>query len=302
LVSVVMLSYNHKCYINEAIESVLNQSFPDWELIIIDDASTDGSQQLIRDYADDSRVRLIFHESNKGIPASTIEGIDAVRGKYIAFLDSDDVWKFDKLNKQLVVLNKDDDLVVWSEGDIIDENGTVLAEKFTEKHHAQSSKKSGDIFNSLINSNLIFQSSFIIKADNFKKIRLNDGLKYLNDYQYVVDLATKYKYFFINESLAKYRIHSRNTICVDLDCHLSEEIKLRRYFIENFPEKLRSDQIRLNNLLMLKLFIRRIILRSAKFNDLFSQIAEMCPKILWSLIITYKNDFMDRFLSMNSKN
>jgi len=79
LVSVVMLSYNHAHYIKEAINSVLDQSFPDWELIIIDDASTDGSQQIIGTFSDDERLRLIFHENNKGIATSTNEGIDGQR-------------------------------------------------------------------------------------------------------------------------------------------------------------------------------------------------------------------------------
>jgi amicoumacin kinase len=295
VVSVVMLSYNHKCYINEAIKSVINQNFPDWELIIIDDASTDGSQQLIRDYADDSRVRLIFHESNKGISASTNEGIDAARGKYIAFLDSDDVWRFDKLSKQLAILNKDDDLVVWSEGDIIDENGTVLAEKFTEKVQAENRKKSGDIFDSLIESNFIFQSSFIIKADNLKVIRVNEGLKYLNDYQYVVELSTIYKYFFIDESLAKYRIHNRSTAHIDINTYIAEEIKLRRYFIERFSDRLSCDQIRLNKAHILKLIILRKIKGSAQDTERLSQIAEMDLSIFWQVLLIYKKKIIAHF-------
>jgi Ser/Thr protein kinase RdoA (MazF antagonist) len=301
LVSVVMLSYNHQCYINEAIESVLNQSFPDWELIIIDDASTDGSQQVIRNYLDDERLRPIFHESNKGIPASANEGIDAARGKYIAFLDSDDVWKFDKLSKQLDVLNKDEDLVVWSEGDIIDENSTVLVEKFTEIHHAQNKTKSGNIFDSLIDNNFIFQSSFIIKTKNLKGIRLNEGLKYLNDYQQVVELATKYKYYFIPEPLAKYRMHNKNTVRRDANGYITDEIKLRTYFIQNFSEKLSSDLIRLNHARVVELLDARIMGLSAQNTELSSQIAEMRQSILWQLIMIYQNGFVERFLPMNSQ-
>ena len=294
LVSVVMLSYNHERYIKGAINSVLKQSFPDWELIIIDDASTDGSQQIIRNFLDDNRIRLIFHEYNKGIATSTNEGIDAARGKFIAFLDSDDLWQFDKLSKQLSVLDKDEDLVVWSEGNIIDESGTVLEEKFTEKHHAQDKKKSGKIFDSLIDNNFIFQSSFIIKADNLEGIRLREGLKYLNDYMYVVELSMRYNYYFIEKPLASYRIHNKSTVHNDINGYVADEIELRTYFIQNFSDKMSNDLVRLNSLRIVDLLNRRNA-------ELSSQIAEMRQSILWQLITMYQNSFVERFLPVNSK-
>jgi len=216
-------------------------------------------------------------------------------------LDSDDVWQFDKLSKQLAVLNNDEDLVVWSEGDIIDENSTVLAEKFTERHHAQNKKKSGNIFDSLIDNNFIFQSSFIIKTENLKGIRLNDGLKYLNDYLYVVKLATEYKYYFIKEPLAKYRMHNKSTVLRDVNGYIADEIKLRTYFIQNFSEKLSSDLIRLNHARVVELLNSRIIELSSQNTALSSQIAEMRQSILWQLIMIYQNGFVERFLPMNSQ-
>ncbi|MGZ4848872.1 MAG: glycosyltransferase family 2 protein, partial [Halobacteriota archaeon] len=126
-VSVLMKSYNHERFIAEAIESVLRQSFDDFELLIVDDASTDRSHEIIEGYRnEDSRIRTLFHTENLGITPVVNDGIDASKGTFIAQIDSDDVWREDKLQKQMDVLASNENLLVWSEGEIIDRNGRVL--------------------------------------------------------------------------------------------------------------------------------------------------------------------------------
>jgi amicoumacin kinase len=256
LISVIMLSYNHCEYIECAINSVINQSYQDWELIIIDDCSTDGSQQLIKSLSEiDKRIRVIYHEANRGIPASTNEGIDLAAGKFFAFIDSDDMWYPDKLAKQIVLLEADEDLVVWSDGDIIDAKGSLTGQRFVEMHVAQSAKKSGDILESLIERNFIFQSSFIMKKENLNGIRYNEELKYLNDYQCVVDLAKKFNFYFIDESLAKYRVHGRNAHDRDPGGFDSDEIVLRTYFLKNYSDYLTSEVIYSNHARIVSLIL-----------------------------------------------
>ena len=119
-----MTSYNHGRYISEAIESVLCQTFDDIELIIVDDASTDCSQDIIQRYQQtDPRIRSIFHKDNVGISLTTNEGFASANGEYIAYTQSDDIWMPDKLEKQLQVLNKNERLIVWSDATIIDGSG-----------------------------------------------------------------------------------------------------------------------------------------------------------------------------------
>jgi glycosyltransferase involved in cell wall biosynthesis len=295
LVSVIMLSYNHKEYIGHAINSVSNQDFQDWELVVIDDASTDESQQLIKSFSErDERVRAIYHENNRGIAASTNEGIDSARGKFIAFLDSDDVWNSDKLTAQLALLKEDEDLVVWSEGDLINESGSFIGQKFTEIHGARNKKKSGDILQPLIEGNYIFQSSFIMKRENLIGIRFNEGLKYLNDYQFVVELANRYKFKFIDESLAMYRVHSSNATKHDPEGFISDEIKLRTYFIANYSRNVSGEVILSNHTRIVELLNKRIF-------DLENELSEMKRSIVWQLLMHYHNDILDRFLPMSSK-
>lgn len=104
VVSVIMASYNYARYIAYAIESVRSQTYGDWELLVIDDGSADASRSIIKGFADaDARIRLLTHErnSNRGLPETIRVGLGRARGKFIAFLESDDLWKPDCLEKRL---------------------------------------------------------------------------------------------------------------------------------------------------------------------------------------------------------
>ena len=101
-VSIVMPAYNCIRYISWAVESVLEQSYPDWELIIVDDCSQDGSRERIETFsALDSRIRAFRNERNLGVGRSRNRGVELAKGEWIAFLDSDDLWEPEKLSRQL---------------------------------------------------------------------------------------------------------------------------------------------------------------------------------------------------------
>lgn len=242
LVSVIMSSYQYERYIAETIDSVLNQTMRDLELIIVDDGSTDQSPQIIRSYAEkDSRVKPIFITVNHGIAYAMNTGIDAAEGKFIAFISSDDIWVPQKLEVQLKVLENDEDLVVWTEGVIIDAQGKPTGETFTQVHGSERRIKSGDIFNELLKGNFIFGSSRILKRSNLDGIRWNENLKYLNDYQFAVDLAWKYRFYFIPEPLTMYRIHGQNTVTRDLSGHLRDTIPLGRHFLSQYGDVMENQ-------------------------------------------------------------
>lgn len=101
LVSIVMPSYNTAGYIRESLESVLHQSYPYWELIIVDDCSTDNTDEIIKPYLTDSRIRYLKNEKNSGAAVSRNYALREAKGKWIAFLDSDDLWQPEKLEKQI---------------------------------------------------------------------------------------------------------------------------------------------------------------------------------------------------------
>ncbi len=242
LVSVIMPSYQHDRFIAEAIDSVLNQTMGDLELIIVDDGSKDRSQQIIQSYAEkDNRVIPIIGDVNRGIPQTLNVGIDAAKGKFVAFLDADDCWLPKKLEVQLEILENNEDLVVWSEGTIIDANGKSTGMTFTKVHGAEQRTKSGNIFNELLKGNFIFASSRIVKRSNIHTIRFNEDLEYNTDHQFAVDLAWKYHYYFIPEPLSKYRIHSNNTIKRDVTGKFRDHISLGRYFLSKYGDVMENQ-------------------------------------------------------------
>ncbi|MBO6241595.1 MAG: glycosyltransferase family 2 protein [Butyrivibrio sp.] len=108
MVSIVVPVYNAKKYIKDAIDMVCAQTYKDWELILVDDASKDGSADYIDELiaSQGKRIRLIRKEENEGAAAARNTGIDASLGRYIAFLDADDVWKSEKLEKQVAFMEK----------------------------------------------------------------------------------------------------------------------------------------------------------------------------------------------------
>jgi len=211
LVSVIMTVYNREKYISEAIESVLSQTFNDLELVIIDDFSIDRSKEIIKKFKEkDNRIKILFHDENKGIARSSNDGLKMARGKFIAMLDSDDVWEVNKLEKQLKVLEIDENLIIWTDGELINENGKSLGKTFVQSCNASNRKKSGDIFRELLVGNIINKSSLVLKKKNLGNIKFDERFRRYDDHQIVVDLAKKYNYFFINEPLTKIRKHDNN--------------------------------------------------------------------------------------------
>jgi len=125
-VSVVMASYNEEKFIEQAIESLLNQSYSSFEFIIVDDGSDDGTRNIIKSF-DDCRIRMIVNESNKGLPASLNRGIQAATGTYIARMDADDRSLPKRLEKQVNVLNNQPDTqVVGCWINVIDGTGSKI--------------------------------------------------------------------------------------------------------------------------------------------------------------------------------
>jgi len=135
LVSVITPTYNHERHIRACIESVLGQSYTIWEQIIIDDASWDGTAEIIGQYASkDQRIKLISHTENCGITSlgdTYNEALSVSKGRFVAVLEGDDCWPSDKLEKQLELFCDQKIVVTWGAGHIIDGDGKVLG-RFSE--------------------------------------------------------------------------------------------------------------------------------------------------------------------------
>lgn len=127
LVTIITPVYNSSRYIKECVSSVVDQSYLNWELIIVDDCSTDNSKSIVLELSDkDERIRCIFLEKNVGVAEARNSAIRQARGRYIAFLDSDDIWMPNKLEKQIAFMQEKKIAFSFTSYQIISEDGSQL--------------------------------------------------------------------------------------------------------------------------------------------------------------------------------
>lgn len=129
LVSIVVPVYNAERFIDETIQTVLNQTYTNWELILIDDKSTDDSVKLIMPYLKDKRISLLKNKVNSGAAISRNKGVDATKGRYIAFLDADDLWHPEKLGRQVAFMQRQNCAFSFTGYEFADENGKPNGKK-----------------------------------------------------------------------------------------------------------------------------------------------------------------------------
>jgi glycosyltransferase involved in cell wall biosynthesis len=202
-VSIIIPTYNRAEFLHTAIASILNQTFQDFEVIIVDDASQDHTPDIIRTLPAE-RIRYIRHKCNKGGSAARNTGIANASAGYIAFLDDDDEWLPDKLRQQVEILDRSSPRtgVVYTGYFYIDRNtGRVIGEKIPTKK--------GYLDHILFTDNCIGgTSSVVIRRECFTKVGLFDeNLPCFQDYDLWVRIARKFQFDYVQEPLLKYYIH-----------------------------------------------------------------------------------------------
>ncbi len=131
LVSIVMPSYNTAQYIKQSIESILAQTYTAWELIIVDDCSTDNTDEAVSEFLSDTRIRYIKNDRNSGAAVSRNRALREARGKWIAFLDSDDLWMPDKLEKQIEFMEDNGYDFSYTNYEVMDESSQKIMKLVT---------------------------------------------------------------------------------------------------------------------------------------------------------------------------
>lgn len=179
LVSIVMPCYNAGKYIRESIDSVINQTFQDWELIVVNDGSKDDSLSIINEYVTkDQRIRCVDCPQPSGSPAEPRNrGIREARGRYIAFLDSDDIWTADKLESQLQLFSRGDFIIVYCNYESITEDGKKINRVNTEPRFCDYKQLLK--YNCIGCSEAMFDTEKIGKPQ-FKKVGHEDYLFWLS--------------------------------------------------------------------------------------------------------------------------
>lgn len=203
MISVIMPAYNAEKTIREAIDSVLGQSYPDLELIVINDCSKDATGEIIRQYAAaDPRVKPLENPVNSGVSVSRNRGVAAAAGEYIAFLDSDDLWREDKLEKQLAVMEKNGAVLSYTASAFIDETG--------KRYNYVMPAEEKTTLSTLLKRNLVSCSSAMIRADVMKGLKMPSD-KMHEDYYVWITVLRKYGYAYgVNEPLLIYRLSTNS--------------------------------------------------------------------------------------------
>ena len=225
MVSVIIPCWNSEIYISQTITSVLSQTYPYFELIIIDDGSTDKSADIIKSFSD-QRLRYYYQE-NKGLPAARNKGIINSSGSLIAFLDSDDIWLPNKLEKQVQVIEHYD--LIYCDYITIDENNNTIIQK---NRPYFSTENISDPF--LLGMNILGSgSSVLMKKKIIDSVGLfNEKLSFAEDQEYWTRIAwEKFSFHYLNEILVKIRSHKNSMQAITKIEKRYESLKL---MIETF--------------------------------------------------------------------
>lgn len=198
-VSVIIPTYNRADVLANAVQSVLQQSFTDFELLIVDDGSTDNTD-IVVESMDDKRIRYLKMPENAGVAAARNEGIRHAKYDYIAFQDSDDYWKSDKLEKQMAFLTQKPEIgLLYCPYECQKADGsTILVPDYT----IPSEEKQGNIYRYMLLRNTIGTPGVLVRRSCLEKSGLfNESLTCLEDWELFLRISRDYEIAFQDESL-----------------------------------------------------------------------------------------------------
>lgn len=224
-VSVIIPTYNRAKLLHSAITSVLNQTFQDFEIVVIDDGSQDNTQEIVKNFHDE-RIRYICHKENKGEAGTRNTGIINSHAEYIAFLDDDDEWLPEKLQQQVGLLKDSESKVgcIYTGYLVVDiTKGKIIRRRIPIKR--------GNIYHDLFVRNYIgVPSTVILRRECFQKVNLFDeNITFGTDYDMWIRIAKEFHFDYIEKPLVKYYIH-KNRLSANLDIQIKGfETILKKY-------------------------------------------------------------------------
>lgn len=218
--SIVIPSFNHEKYIGQAIQSVIDQTYQNWELIIVDDGSKDNSLSVIKSFCD-SRIKVI-QQANAGAHNAINRGLNIANGEYLAILNSDDVYDKHRFKTMIQDIENDSSIgFMCSYLQVIDSNGNKLGikkgwenmEPWTVPNRHLSFAASNDFKLNLIMSNFTSTTSnFLFTRDVYTKIGGMRNLRFVHDWDFALRAAEITECKLVKQPLIQYRVHEDNTI------------------------------------------------------------------------------------------
>lgn len=245
-ISVVMPAYNHESYVGEALESVLNQSFTDFELVIIDDGSTDNTAQVIKSYDDD---RIIYHyQSNQDAFNALNNAMAMSKGKLISILNSDDVYLENRLATLLDRHNSTNAQCLFTDLVLIDDQGAAITDNdfwwlVWHRSNVAYYHKYRDLYAAFLHANImVTTSNLFMTRSAYETVGNFKPLRYLHDYDYIFRLLNAFPDavdYVHDEQLVKYRLHGSNTLSEAAVVGREQDIQIiRSNLLKKCPEEL----------------------------------------------------------------
>ncbi|MBN2057321.1 MAG: glycosyltransferase [Candidatus Saganbacteria bacterium] len=248
-VSVIIAAHNHAHFLPECLNSVRRQSYADYEVIVIDNGSTDNTREVVAGLSWD-KLRYHYQQDTGSVAGPRNTGIKLARGEYVAFLDSDDYWEPDKLKQTMAILEQDRTIDVVSH-DLLAKNesgGSFLLPVGPLKD---------DMYRQLLFCNRLLGSATVAKKSVMEEIGGFDGrpeFVHAEDYEAWLRLAEKRKKFsFLNKVLGTYRIHGQN-LSSDYERALQDEVNVLKTHLKRYPFKNAIDKFVLPRRIMGRIY------------------------------------------------
>jgi len=228
LISIVTPTYNRAYLLTEAIDSVLAQTYPHWEMIIVDDGSTDGTAAIVEAAtAKDHRISYYYQE-NAGQSSARQHALSVARGEFIAFLDSDNRWLPERLQKGLDALARNPNCAV-SYGDcyILDEDGKRISDRNMRRY-------SGFITEQLVKDNCVSFNTSLTRREAIDSVGgFDPNVEVADDYDLWLRISVAHEFVYIPEYLAEYRVMTKQISSNKMRRYKSNTVILERFFRAN---------------------------------------------------------------------
>ena len=237
-ISVIMSVYNGEDYLSEAIESVLAQTFPHWELIVINDCSTDGTAEILRNFAErDPRVKVHTNEVNLRLPSSLNKALSLAKGKYIARMDADDICLPERLEKQYAFMEKHPEIALSSCRFMTLKNGVIASGGCGGKTDDASIKAL------LLVTNPILHPGIIAKAEAIKALGYDKNFTCTEDMElWCRFVLAGYKVEILSDYLMIYRLHDKQITETTLEKQKGEVIAIQKKYFASLLCPMTAEQ------------------------------------------------------------
>jgi len=233
-VSINLCCYNSEKYLRETLDSIVNQTYKDWELIIINDGSSDSTESIILDFKNQGYPIIYQFQQNKGLGASRNEALNLSSGEFIAFIDHDDIWLPRKLEKQIALFADEEVGLVFSDAIYFYINGNT---KNVKRFYANKTYRTGRCFSTLLTDYFLCMQTVVIRRSALDEEEewFDPRFQIIEEADLFRRVAHKWSLAMVDEPLAKWRVHKESSTWTMGYLVANETVKMLKKYDQIFP-------------------------------------------------------------------